>query len=78
MIAKFSWIFEYGNSVLVLGIMGTKIDNGLLNRVIIAGNCSNCSVFIVLNTQRDVVIYQHLPSIRYILMDAWIHFNGSD
>jgi hypothetical protein len=24
------------------------------------------------------VIYQHLPSIRYILMDAWIHFNGSD
>ena len=44
--------------------MGTKINNSVLN--------------IVLNTKHDGVNYQHLPSIRYILMDAWIHFNELD
>jgi len=34
---KFSWIFEYGNSVILgVGHHGNQIDNGLLNRVIIS------------------------------------------
>jgi hypothetical protein len=32
------------------------------------GNWSNCSQY------RE---YQHSPSLRYLLMEAWIHFNES-
>jgi hypothetical protein len=65
-IVKFSWIFEYGNSVILgLGIMGTKsitvcwIDLLLVTvdwtGLLLTQNCSNCSIFIVLNCRYDAI-----------------------